>query len=138
MPPLFVLQDDAEDSMPGTHPWAPAVSQQISSPVTSAPASRSEPRGVPSPPSASGGGFEAAGWDPSPQHRRIGPGCRADLRRRIDWLKRSATAFRCGVSTPDGRCTMAAAPVTAIVSGAGSETRWSQPSMVAQRCSGSR
>ena len=68
---LYATQDDDDPGMPGTQPWAPAVSQQTSSPVAAASSLRSEPREVPSP-SAAAGGFEAAGWDPSPSGEALG------------------------------------------------------------------
>ena len=58
-------QGDSNEDVAGMRPWAPAVSQQVSSPV-SQPPPRSAPVGVPSPPSSGRSGFEAAGWDPSP------------------------------------------------------------------------
>jgi len=66
------LQDDDDAGMAGTQPWAPAVSQQLGSPVSAGSPLRSDPREVPSPPSAAAGGFEAAGWDPSPSSGALG------------------------------------------------------------------
>ena len=60
------LQDDDDAGMAGTQPWLPAVSQQLGSPMSAGSPLRSDPREVPSAPSAAAGGFEAAGWDPSP------------------------------------------------------------------------
>ena len=66
------LQEDDDAGLVGTQPWAPAVSQHLSSPVSAASPLRSNPREVPSPPSAAAGGFEAAGWDPSPSSGALG------------------------------------------------------------------
>lgn len=68
---LTHLQEDDDTGMAGTQPWAPAVSQQLGSPVSARSPLRSVPREVPSPPSAAGG-FEAAGWDPSPSSGALG------------------------------------------------------------------